>query len=414
MHPSYLRISDYTYDLPSARIAQFPLKHRDLSKLLVYNASSGELHENVFKNLATELPDECLLLFNETRVVHARLHFKKASGGQIEIFCLSPHDPVKEVEQAFAQLSPVTWKVYIGNAKRWKTGLVALEFEHQGVKAMLNAQQVARLDDGFLVEFSWEPVNLTFGTILELAGNVPLPPYIQRETVLEDQEAYQTIYARTNGSVAAPTAGLHFTNEIFESLKYKNIQTAGVILHVGAGTFKPVESETIGNHQMHTEEISVPMDVIQKLLAYTGKPRIVVGTTTARTLESLYWAGVKVLTGHAAHSAVIEQWDPYSGDYPVNIPAADSLAALCLHLEKQGVDAYNGYTSLLIAPGYNFRMTDALITNFHQPGSTLLLLVSALIGNNWRQVYDYALDQGFRFLSYGDACLFFGDTGKTI
>jgi S-adenosylmethionine:tRNA ribosyltransferase-isomerase len=406
MHPSELRISDYTYELPDDKIAQHPLSPRDSSKLLVYNHHHKSIDESHFHNLASFIPSNSLLIFNETKVIHARLVFHKPTGGLIEIFCLSPHAPVKEVSTAFLQKSPVTWKVYIGNAKRWKNGPIRLTYHNKGKSGILEANLVERLTEGFLVSFSWTDPQMDFGELLNLAGNVPLPPYIQRMANPTDENAYQTIYAKNDGSVAAPTAGLHFTEQVFDELTKKNIRSCAVTLHVGAGTFKPVESETIGQHTMHTEEISVSMEVLQQLLNSANQPTIVVGTTSLRTLESVYWAGVKLIKGDEDHYNDIGQWTPYDTAYSEPISSEASIQALITHLKTNHLSNFHGFTSLLIAPGYTFKMADALITNFHQPGSTLLLLVSAFIGNDWQKVYQFALDNNFRFLSYGDACLF--------
>lgn len=406
MHPSELRITNYTYHLPDCKIAQHPLPERDLSKLLVYNTLKDSLNESNFLQLHTHLPTDSLLLFNETKVIHARLLFKKPTGGQVEIFCLSPYAPVNEVSMAFVQKSPVIWKVYIGNAKRWKTGSIRLEYIYQGETGSLEATLVKRLADGFLVSFSWADRKLDFGKILSLAGNVPLPPYIERSADEQDENSYQTIYAKNDGSVAAPTAGLHFTERVFESLRKKNISTHAVTLHVGAGTFKPVESDTLAGHAMHTEEVSVSLATLEKLLESSAQPRVVVGTTTLRTLESVYWAGVKLLHGEIESYSIIDQWMPYEPTYASPVASEAALQALIKHLKNNKLTVFHGFTSLLIAPGYRFQLADALLTNFHQPGSTLLLLVSAFIGEHWRKVYQYALDNNFRFLSYGDACLF--------
>jgi S-adenosylmethionine:tRNA ribosyltransferase-isomerase len=406
MHPSELRITDYTYQLPDCKIAQHPLNERDSSKLLVYNAIQDSLNESKFLNLNLHIPTGSLLIFNETKVIHARLVFKKATGGQIEIFCLSPYSPVKEVNMAFRQKSPVVWKAYIGNAKRWKSGTINLSYANKGKAGILEATLVERLTEGFLVSFSWADPELDFGEILNLAGNVPLPPYIQRKSDEKDENSYQTIYAKNNGSVAAPTAGLHFTEDVFDKLREKNIATCAVTLHVGAGTFKPVESDTLAGHAMHTEEVSVSLVTLEQLLVNYAQPRIVVGTTTLRTLESVYWAGVKLINGEKESYTSINQWMPYDTTYTNPVSAEASLQALITHLKTNDLSEFHGFTSLLIAPGYRFRMADALITNFHQPGSTLLLLVSAFIGHNWQKVYQYALANNFRFLSYGDACLF--------
>ncbi len=401
-----IHLNDFIYDLPQERIAQFPVEPRDKSRLLIYNPNTSFLGEDIFKNILKYLPNDSFLIFNETRVVHARMIFRKPTGGQIEVFCLHPISPSTVIETAFQQTSPVIWKAYVGNAKRWKSGVLQMDFDIENQhKGILRVKQIGRNEDTFSLEFSWQPEELTFSQVLEAAGKIPLPPYIRREAQPMDDIRYQTVYAKQNGSVAAPTAGLHFTQDIIQSLPQKNIQPLHLILHVGAGTFKPVDQDDIRQHIMHTEEIIVKRETIENLLLSPHKPRVVVGTTGVRTLESLYQTGKKLLQGMSLDEAVhINQWDPYDGYLP---EPAQALKAILNALDKDKKDAIRGTTSLMIIPGYSFQLTDVLITNFHQPRSTLLMLIAAFCGDTWKKAYNYALQHQFRFLSYGDACLFF-------
>ena len=401
-----IRIEDYNYPLDAAFIAQFPLEIRDRSKLLIYNENC--ISQDIFSNIASHLPADSLLVSNETRVVHARLLFRKPSGSQIEIFCLEPVEPTNEIQLAFQQTKNCTWKCLVGNAKRWKSGELHLESEIDNMPVQLTARLAERNEGSFYIQFDWTPAHLTFARILEHFGKIPLPPYISRDASENDNTRYQTVFARYDGSVAAPTAGLHFTPEVLSSLAQKNIATGSVTLHVGAGTFKPVSTDTIGNHQMHHEQVIVPVKLLRQILAYRGKHITLVGTTTVRTLESVYWQGVKWLKQKPDSPVMhVEQWDPYSdlSENPVN--TEDALKCVIETLEKYGLTELHGETSLMIAPGYKYHIPDAIITNFHQPKSTLLLLVAAFIGPQWKDLYNYALASNFRFLSYGDSCLFF-------
>jgi len=401
-----IRIEDYNYLLPDGHIAQYPLEVRDTSKLLVLR--DNVLSQDTFSNLPSYLPAESLLITNETRVVHARLLFRKPSGSQIEIFCLEPVEPTNDIQLAFQQTQNCTWKCLVGNARRWKSSLLELEGEIEGEKISLTANRIEREDATFLIQFYWTPLFLTFSQILECFGKIPLPPYISREASENDTTRYQTVFARNDGSVAAPTAGLHFTPEVMSKLAKKHIQTDSVTLHVGAGTFKPVSSETIGDHSMHYEQVIVPLKLLKKIISYNDKHITLVGTTTVRTLESVYWQGVKWLL-HPTENPVlhIEQWDPYLDLTENPIPAKEALQCVIDTLEKAGLTELTGKTSLMIAPGYNYHIPDSIITNFHQPKSTLLLLVAAFVGVQWKEAYKYALENNFRFLSYGDSCLFF-------
>jgi len=404
--PRNIRIKDYDYPLPPGRIAQFPLETRDKSKLLILK--DNQISEDIFANVVRHIPAGSLLISNETRVVHARLLFRKPSGGQIEIFCLEPVAPTNDFQLSFQQQHSSTWRCLVGNARRWKSGVLKLESEANGVMVTLEATMVERDNNNFLVQFEWNPSNLTFAQILEHLGKIPLPPYISREASENDNTRYQTVFARNDGSVAAPTAGLHFTPDVLSKLKAKHIKTASVTLHVGAGTFKPVSSETIGEHQMHYEQVIIPVNLLREILRYKQKHITLVGTTTVRTLESAYWQGVKWLHQKTDQPELhIEQWDPYQnmGEKPVS--TEDALQCVIDTLEKYGLTELRGETSLMIAPGYTYHIPNAIITNFHQPKSTLLLLVAAFIGMQWKDAYRYALENNFRFLSYGDSCLFF-------
>jgi len=401
-----IRIEDYNYPLDAAFIAQFPLEIRDRSKLLIYNENC--ISQDIFSNIASHLPADSLLVSNETRVVHARLLFRKPSGSQIEIFCLEPVEPTNEIQLAFQQTTSCTWKCLVGNAKRWKSGDLHLESEIDNMPVLLTARLAERTEASFYIQFDWTPAHLTFARILEHFGKIPLPPYISRDASENDNTRYQTVFARYDGSVAAPTAGLHFTPGVLSSLAQKNIATGTVTLHVGAGTFKPVSTDTIGNHQMHHEQVIVPVKLLRQILAYRGKQITLVGTTTVRTLESVYWQGVKWLKQNPDSPVMhVEQWDPYSdlSENPVN--TEDALKCVIETIERFGHTELHGETSLMIAPGYKYHIPDAIITNFHQPKSTLLLLVAAFIGPQWKDLYNYALANNFRFLSYGDSCLFF-------
>jgi len=403
-HPRHINIEDYNYDLPSDRIAKFPLDQRDASKLLVYK--NGNIHQSNFKDIDQLLPSDSLLLFNDTKVIQARLLFFKESGAKIEIFCLEPIQPISEIQLAFQQQSPVVWTCFIGNAKKWKEGTLKKMVTIGEHKIQFFAKRLGMEGEAHLVEFSWDPSSFNFSQLLESAGLVPLPPYLNREAEKEDKDRYQTIYAQHDGSVAAPTAGLHFTEEVFQKLYKKRIQSDEVILHVGAGTFKPVSANHIGDHEMHTEKIIIRKSTIENLLQKENKKVIVVGTTTVRTLESLYWFGVKLMVdNHSLFS--IQQWDPYQEKYQLKNTVTEVLEAILNFMNNNELNELHGETQLMIAPSYPFKMVDILITNFHQPKSTLLLLVSAFIGEDWKKAYQYAYDNDFRFLSYGDSCLFF-------
>lgn len=395
-----IRIEDYSYVLPYDRIAQFPARKRDDSKLLIYQNDQVS-HDN-FHTISNYITKPALLIFNNSKVIRARLHFKKKSGAQIEIFCLEPHEPA-EYNQAFCATNHCQWKCLIGNAKKWKDGPIYLLQDGKNKHINFKAHLVKKETDSNIVQFFWDDQELSFGKIIRQYGQIPLPPYISRNPVNDDYTRYQTIFSKPEGSVAAPTAGLHFSKEIMESFKRKEIETAEITLHVGAGTFKPVKSETIGNHEMHTEHFSVDIHALKKILSM-HEHLVVVGTTSVRTLESLYWMGVKLLTADKSdRTCYIDQWEPYY--LAQDIPVTNALTALIEFCEKRHYETFDASTRIMIVPGYRFRLTKKLVTNFHQPGSTLLLLVAALIGQKWKEVYQYALDNEFRFLSYGDSSL---------
>lgn len=403
--PRRLTISEYDYPLPGERIAQFPLEQRDASKLLI--CRDGKLSQDSFINIAKLLPPESLLVFNETRVIHARLIFHKSSGSRIEVFCLEPVDPA-DIQQAFQKKECCTWKCLVGNSKRWKDETLLLEAKAEGVDIQFTAQRIEKLEDASHIQFSWAPGHLTFAQVLEAIGLIPLPPYIDREAIDLDQIRYQTVYARNNGSVAAPTAGLHFTDQVLETLTSKGIETARITLHVGAGTFKPVSSEVLSDHQMHSEQVIIPAEVIRKLMDFQERSIVLVGTTSVRAIESIYWQGLKWMNAIPGDPTMnVQQWDPYDDNLDQRIINKVALERVLEVLSYHNRNYLQGTTSLMIAPGYRYRFPSAIITNFHQPKSTLLLLVSAFVGDVWRTAYDYALQNDFRFLSYGDSCLFF-------
>lgn len=405
--PRGIRIEDYSYELPDERIARFPLEQRDASKLLLYKG--GRVGHTVFRDLHQHLPEGALLLFNDTRVIHARLRFELASGAPMEILCLEPLAPA-EYQQNFSHGGPVRWKCLVGGNRKWKSGRAEKVIRTPEGAVRLSASRLGRREDAFDISFEWDSPALSFGELLALAGIIPLPPYLRRENVPADEERYQTVYAREQGSVAAPTAGLHFTDHVFRNLEEKGVQRAFTTLHVGAGTFKPVKAETMEGHHMHEESIFVKRPVIEALLRAleAGRPVIPVGTTSLRLLESLFWGGTLIGNGKdrlASHLALpaVKQWMPY--EEGAQHSGAEALRALLDTMIANGQEALEGHTQLLIAPGYRFRLASGLITNFHQPNSTLLLLIAAMVGDDWRRIYQYALDNDFRFLSYGDSSL---------
>lgn len=416
MNPKNFSIADFTYDLPEDRIAKYPLPERDASKLLIYH--QGKISEDIYKNLDHHLPSDALLVFNDTKVIEARLLFQKPTGGVIEIFCLEPHAQYNDITTAMKQPDKVLWQCLIGGASKWKHGQILEKKIFSGNEIILYAKYVEKKIDSFIIEFSWNDHSLSFSEILHHAGVIPLPPYIKRAAERSDEERYQTIYANHEGSVAAPTAGLHFTEHVFKKLRLKNIKTDFVTLHVGAGTFKPVKSETIEGHEMHSEFINVSIRTIEDIFKNLSENIIPVGTTSLRTIESLYWLGVKSAIGPPSreqsgilHEKSIElgQWECYELE-KMNVEPKQSLGALIEFMQKENMERLITTTQILIGPPYKPRIAKGLITNFHQPQSTLLLLVAALINEDWKKVYDYALQHDFRFLSYGDGCLLWINT----
>lgn len=394
-----IHIEDYKYDLPENRIAKYPLEERDASKLLVYK--NGNVSEDIFRNIVQYLPDNSTMVFNDTKVVPARLFFRKPSGAHIEIFCLEPFSP-KEYNTNFDSRSSCCWKCVIGNAKRWKEEILSIDTtEEELIEVRLKAKLLDREDRTGIVEFQWDGGE-PFSKILELCGKIPIPPYLNRETEDIDKERYQTLYAHIKGSVAAPTAGLHFTERVFNDLKRNGIDLETVCLHVGAGTFLPVKSSLVSEHPMHREPFVVNKALIETILN-SKRNVIAVGTTSVRTLESLYYVGVSCIEKGCPEE--VAQWAPYIRNYPYSLE--ESLNAILNYLSKNNLPQLKVGTKIIIVPGFKFRIVDVMVTNFHQPQSTLLLLISAFVGGDWRTIYDYALSNDFRFLSYGDSSVLF-------
>lgn len=398
-----IRISDYNYPLPDHRIAKHPLAAREQCKLLCYKVG-GEISEGHFYDVPAVLPEKAMLVYNNTRVINARLRFRKSTGSTIEIFCLEPVAPC-DYQLIFQTTQSCTWLCLVGNSKRWKQGPLTQEIEVDGKTVTLEANRGERRGNSFEIEFSWNG-GVTFASILEAIGEIPIPPYLNRGTESTDSADYQTVYSHIDGSVAAPTAGLHFTDEVLAECDKRGITRRELTLHVGAGTFQPVKSENIGEHEMHNEFISVQRSLLVDLINAEG-PVVAVGTTSVRTLESLYYVGQVLETNPDADEEMltVKQWMPYST--PCEISTKKALQNVVDYLDRHHAEAYMGSTQLMIAPGFQYRIISGMITNFHQPQSTLLLLVSAFVGaDHWRAIYDYALDHDFRFLSYGDACFF--------
>lgn len=402
-HPATLKIEDYTYLLPDECIARYPLEERDASKLLIYQ--NGQITENIYRHIADYIPANSLLVFNQTKVVNARLLFVKDTGGLIEVFCLEPHSQYAEIQTALLQKNKVWWQCMVGGASKWKHGMV-LTVANEHPAFTLSATVVEKQQSAFTIEFTWD-ADISFAEVLHHIGKVPIPPYLHRESEHSDELRYQTIYAKEEGSVAAPTAGLHFTDAVFNSFKQKHIDSSFVTLHVGAGTFKPVKSETMAEHDMHTEWIEVDGATIQSLIQHTGSI-IAVGTTSMRTLESLYWIGAKLLAGQSIDAEIaITQWEPY--EMQTTATPEEALQAIANYLAEHNLQRLITRTQILIAPGYQCKIIKGLVTNFHQPQSTLLLLVAAITNNNWRSIYNHALNNNYRFLSYGDGSLLWVD-----
>jgi S-adenosylmethionine:tRNA ribosyltransferase-isomerase len=404
MHPKDIRISDFSYALPDDRIALHPLSERDASKLLVYR--EGKISESLFRDLAAEISSNALLVFNNTRVIRARLHFQRETGAWIELFCTEAVEPYPDFARTLTHRGSVVLRAFVGNGKRWKTGEVLQQEIHVHEKSMhLTAEKIAPVDEQWLIKLAWSEETISFAEVLEAVGKIPLPPYLNREEDAEDEERYQTIFAQHKGSVAAPTASLHFTPTVLQDLQEKEIRTAEVTLHVGAGTFKPVKSERMEDHLMHCEQVLIPRTLIEQLIAQKNEPVVAAGTTSLRTLESIYWFGQKLVSqpGRSVADLFVDQWEPYVTTSEVPTPIA--LRAVLDWMNENNKSVLTGETRLLIAPGYTFRIASGLITNFHQPQSTLLLLVAAFVGEDFRKIYDFALEHEFRFLSYGDGSL---------
>lgn len=401
MDTKKIQISDYNYALPDERIAKFPIERRDHSKLLIYN--QGNISEDVFCHISTYLPKGALMIFNNTKVIQARMHFRKTTGALIEIFLLEPVAPA-DYEQMFQTSGRCSWLCLVGNQKKWKEGLLAREFSVKGIPITLTAERISDEKTSHRIEFTWDNDNISFAEILDAVGELPIPPYLNRETQESDKSTYQTVYSKIKGSVAAPTAGLHFTDEVLAAIDASGIDREEITLHVGAGTFKPVKSKDIEGHEMHTEYISVHRETIEKLICHDAKA-IAVGTTSVRTLESLYYMGLRLaanpdLTEEQLH---INQWEPYERE--ATITPLESMKLLLDYFDRNRINVLHSSTQIIIAPGYEYKIVKMLVTNFHQPQSTLLLLVSAFVKGSWREIYDYALAHDFRFLSYGDSSL---------
>lgn len=401
-----ISIADYTYSLPEEKIALFPLEERDLSKLLVYK--NEQIKEDVFQNLAEYLPDNAMLVFNNSKVIQARIRFEKKTGSTIEIFCLEPAEQtINDYSVVMNQKDSARWKCFVGGASKWKEAFLEKTILIDNEPVLLKAKIIEQITESYIIEFSWGPQHNSFAEILQHAGNIPLPPYIKRNAEPADFSRYQTIYADVEGSVAAPTAGLHFTTRTFRTLDKKNIQRRYVTLHVGAGTFKPVKAAQMKDHEMHAEWIDVDAIAIQNIRDNKGI-NVAVGTTSLRTLETLYWLGVKVTINPSLKSPELDQWEVYEKELATSdLSAYESLDNLLKWMKKNNKERIFTQTKILISPGYQFKIVKALITNFHQPQSTLLLLVAAAVGKKWKGIYDYALQNDFRFLSYGDANLLF-------
>ena len=397
----HIEIKDFNYTLPDERIAKYPLQQRDASRLLAYRNGKPEAFS--FRDLPSLLPVGSIMIFNDTKVVPARLHFQRSSGAHIEIFCLEPVFP-EEYVTMFDVTDKCRWKCIVGNVKRWKNDTLSLynpDSDALVAEMGLKADLIERQGETSIVEFSWEN-SLPFSRVLEVCGSIPIPPYLNRETEEIDLERYQTLYARFRGSVAAPTAGLHFTEPVLQSIRSRNIDMETVCLHVGAGTFLPVKSDLVAEHTMHREPFVITLSLLEKLIHRTGS-LIAVGTTSVRTLESLYYAGVRCIENGAP--ADVSQWEPYQRVYPYTVE--ESLGALAAYMKERSLAELQLGTSIIIVPGYDFKVVDILVTNFHQPQSTLLLLISAFVKGEWKKIYDFALENDFRFLSYGDSSVLF-------
>jgi S-adenosylmethionine:tRNA ribosyltransferase-isomerase len=394
-------LNEYDYDLPEEKIAQYPIEERDLSKLLVYK--NGEISESVFKEIHNQIPEDSLLVFNNTKVIRARLIFMKETGARIEILCLEPLDPA-DYSLSFKSRSNAEWKCIIGNLKKWKDGIVTASFLKGNKKYDLHARRISHEGEAWRIRFSWNSDDITFGEVIESTGHIPLPPYLNRPDEEDDILRYQTVYSQVKGSVAAPTAGLHFTKAVFNNLNSRRIEMAYLTLHVGAGTFQPVKTDNALNHEMHSEHFFAGTGTIEAVMMYPGKI-IPVGTTSVRTLESLYWLGVKlwIKPETIPGELYLDQWEPYN--LKTSLTLYQSLETLLNWMKNNNIMSIHAPTRIMIVPGYRFMVTNGMITNFHLPKSTLLLLISAWTGNDWKRIYSYALANNFRFLSYGDCSL---------
>jgi S-adenosylmethionine:tRNA ribosyltransferase-isomerase len=403
METKNIHITDYNYELPDERIAKFPLKERDHSKLLIYK--HGEVSEDVFYHLPALLPQGALMVFNNTKVIQARMHFRKDTGALIEVFLLEPFAPA-DYEQMFQTTGHCSWLCIVGNMKKWKSGVLSRTFDVKGTSLTLSVERKGEKGTSQMIDFTWDADNISFAEILDAVGELPIPPYLNRKTEESDKTTYQTVYSKIKGSVAAPTAGLHFTPKVLADLDASGIDREEVTLHVGAGTFKPVKSNTIGEHEMHTEYICVHRQTLEKLLKH-GASAIAVGTTSVRTLESLYYIGLKLHTNPSLDESELHvmQWEPYNVRKDAEISATEALQCVLDFLDRNGLTTLHSNTQIIIAPGYEYKIVKMLVTNFHQPQSTLLLLVSAFLHGDWKKVYNYALAHDFRFLSYGDSSL---------
>ena len=399
-----IRIDDFDYPLPDERIAFYPKESRTTSKLLVYRRGNHEITDSNFASLPDFLTPDMMVVFNDSKVIHARLLVHNATGAAIEIFCLEPLAPTTELSAALAQTGPVTWKCFVGNAKRWKQPL-SFEVTVNGHNLTVTAEKGRQVENAFEVHFSWQDRGVTFAEWVEAYGKTPLPPYIKRQAETGDETRYQTVYAHYDGSVAAPTAGLHFSKELLQDIENKGIETEYVTLHVGAGTFKPVTADTIGDHYMHDEQIVIRRELVEHLLRTTDKRIVAVGTTVTRSLESIFIIGAKLQLG-LPNPLHVEQWEVYENPAISTVSVEDALKAILHFLDEKGLEYVTASTRLMIVPSYSFKMMRAIITNFHQPKSTLLLLISADLGDAWRDIYQHALSHEYRFLSYGDANLY--------
>ncbi len=405
--PQDIEIKDYDYELPAERIASHPLPQRDESKLLVYK--NEEIKEGVFKNISQYIPENSILIFNDSKVVKARIIVENSAGQKIEIFCLEPLQPSREFQIAFAATKKSKWLCMVGNAKKWKEETIIQNFFTKGKVVELRVRKSEPINGVYEVDFEWNPIELTFSEVLMRVGHIPLPPYIKRADQRADAERYQTVYANLEGSVAAPTAGLHFTQEVLNELKVKGIDEEFVTLHVGAGTFQPVKSEKIGEHNMHGEKFFVSRTLIEKMLNRADKKIIAAGTTSARTIESLYWLGLKLIENSSVKTdnLKVTQWEAYNNENERKYSVKDSMQALIDYMKFNEIETLECETGIIISPGYKFKIVDGLITNFHQPKSTLLLLIAAFTNGKWKEIYNFAMKNDFRFLSYGDSSLIF-------